>query len=110
MNLNEMRKIAGIPLKEDYDQKKTSTEGFALIKMLKSQFHVEVDYKNNDDGSMTITLNNGNMSPESEAGNPNVLTPKNLSKAIDAPFREWRQKGWYFGQPVKGAFTIGVKE
>ena len=109
MTLNEARKIAGLPLKEEYDQKKTSAEGMALVKMLKNQFHVEVDYKQNDDGSMTITVNNGSLAPDSQGDNPNVVTAKTLSAAIDKPFREYRQKGWYFGQPTKGAFTIGVK-
>lgn len=108
INLNEMRKLAGIPLKEDYDPKKTSTEAMALVKKLKGQFGVSVDDKTNSDGSITITLNNGSLSPESEASNENVLTAKNLSKAIDNLFRDYRAKGWMFSQPVRGSFTIGV--
>ena len=107
--LNEARKIAGLPLKEDYDKQKTNTEASALVKTLKSQFNVNVDNKTNDDGSVTITLNNGSLAPESEGSNPNVLTPKNLSAAIDGQYRDYRSKGWYFSQPVKASFTIGVK-
>lgn len=110
INLNEMRKLAGLPLKEDYDAKKTSTEAMALVKKLKGQFDVSVDDKTNSDGSITITLNNGSLAPESEAGNPNILTAKNLSKAVDDLFREYRAKGWMFSQPVRGSFTIGVAQ
>ena len=109
MNLNEMRKIAGIPLKEDYDPKKTGTEAAMLVKQLKAQFHVDVDSKSNNDGSITITVNNGQFAANSEGSNPNVVTAKNLSAAIDKPFRDYRQKGWFFSQPAKGSFTIGVK-
>lgn len=110
MNLNEMRKIAGIPLKEDFDPKQTSTEANKLVASLKSQFSVPVDTKTNDDGSMTITVNNGNGAANGADGNsPNVVTAKTLSDAIDKPFRDFRAKGWTFTQPVKYAFTIGVK-
>ena len=110
MNLNEMRKIAGIPLKEDFDPKQTAVEAAKLIKMLKGQFPVPIDDKTNDDGSVTITLNNGKGSPNgSDANNSNVVTAKTLSAAIDKPFREFRAKGWAFTQPQNYAFTIGVK-
>lgn len=106
--LNEALKIAGLPLKEEYDPQKTAKEASILIKALKDQFHVSVDDTTNKDGSVTITLNNGSLASDSESSNASVLTPKNLSKAIDGPFRAFRQKGWYFSQPTKGSFTIGV--
>lgn len=102
MKLNEL-------LCEEYDGRKTNTEAQSLIRALKDQFNVDVDTKNNRDGTITITLNNGQLAPESEGRNPNVITAKNLSKAIDQPFRDYRAKGWAFSQPVKGSFTIGVK-
>lgn len=108
--LNEALKAAGLPLREEFDPAKTSAEARALAKALKDQFSVPVDLKNNKDGSITITVNNGHLAPESEGSNPHVFTPKNLSKVIEEPYRAYRQKGWAFSQPVKGTFTIGVKE
>jgi hypothetical protein len=35
-------------------------------------------------------------------------TVENISKAIDPFFRMFREKGWVFTQPFRGAFTIGV--
>lgn len=96
-------------LREEFDAGKTSNEASKLIKALKNQFHVNIDDKTNRDGSITITLNNGQLASSSEDRNPNAITPKNLSKAIDDPYRTWRQKGWFFSQPVKGSFTVGVK-
>lgn len=96
-------------INEAYDERKTGTEAAMLIKQLKAKFHVDVDSKTNDDGSITITVNNGQFAANSEGSNPNVVTPKNLSAAIDKPFRDYRQKGWLFSQPAKGSFTIGVK-
>jgi hypothetical protein len=111
MNLNEMRKIAGIPLKEDFDKNQSVGEASKLVKLLKDQFSVPVDSKINSDGSVTITVNNGNGADHSKEGsNPNVVTPQNLSKAIDKPFRDFRAKGWSFTQPVKYSFTVGVPE
>ena len=35
-------------------------------------------------------------------------TLENISKAIDPFYRMFREKGWVFTQPFRGAFTIGV--
>jgi hypothetical protein len=35
-------------------------------------------------------------------------TVENISKAIDPFYRMFREKGWVFTQPFRGAFTIGV--
>ena len=109
MTLNELFKIAGIPLKEEYDAKKTNVEAETLSKLLKAQFHVPVDYRSNDDGSIAFTINNGYVVND-DKGNAGIVSVKNLSNAIDKTFREFRQKGWFFSQPAKGEFTIGVSQ
>ncbi|WP_407304005.1 hypothetical protein [Acinetobacter sp.] len=103
-SIQEAKLAVGLSLNEDFDPQRTQREAQALMKALKDQFNVPVESQTNKDGSISITVNNGQGASETEGNNPHVVTPKNLSKAIDAKFREFRQKGWFFSQPVRNEF------
>ena len=61
-------------------------------------------------GALIFLINNGKMvdSNHSDADNPHVMTPENLSKIIEKYYRRFRSAGWRFDQPVNGKFAIGV--
>lgn len=90
-----------------YDPKATEVEARRIAAYLKKQFNVALDTQNGADGSVTFKLNDNAVATH-DANNPNVFSAKNLSAAIDADYYEFRKKGWFFGQPSGGTFTIGV--
>jgi hypothetical protein len=92
-----------------YDPQATQKEAERLEKLIKDQFHVKVETQSNKDGSITLTVNNGHMTMDDD-NNPAVLSVTNFSKAIDKDYYDFRKKGWYFSQPAKGSFTIGVPQ
>lgn len=101
------------PLPE-YDAQKTYKEAQRLEALIKKQFHVNIELDQNfkDNGSfgkgaVTITANNNHFAPDSKA-DAGVFTSKAFNAAIDKDYREFRQKGWLFTQPVGAVFTIGV--
>lgn len=86
-----------------YDAKLTGQAAEAMSAMLAKAMNVNADVKQNEDGSATITINNGRL--EADSG---TASPKHLSDLIDKSFRAYREKGWTFTQPQSGKFTIGI--
>ena len=86
-----------------YDTAMTSKAAEAMSAMLAKEMNVNVDVKQNEDGSATLTVNNGHLSTDS-----GTASPKHLSALIDKSFRAYREKGWTFTQPQSGRFTIGI--
>lgn len=74
---------------------------------LQARFHVPVLLETDKDQVTTFTLNAGHVlgSCEGET-NPHVLTPKNLSAAIEPWFHDVRRSGGIFTQPVSGSFAV----
>lgn len=117
LSLFEALKAAGIlpppfVLTEDssFDRRQTQEKSRDIVDALKARFNVDVETTVNKNGSITIKVNGGNVAPDREGSNPNVVTARNLSAAIDKPYRDFRAKGWYFSQPARGEFTVGVPE
>ena len=90
------------------DASKTKQAADKLEKALRAQFHVNVETTEESNGSITFELNGGSMAPNSESSNKGILTPSNLSAAIEDTYKEFRSNSWTFTQPIKGKFTIGV--
>lgn len=74
--------------------------------------HVDVNTKNDGDYAgaveFQIRMVTDDRAQSEGENNMNVVTPKNVNKVIDPFYREFRQNGWYFSQPVGGKFTIYV--
>ena len=88
-----------------YDASLTGQAAEAMSAMLSKEMNVSVDVKQNQDGSATLTVNNGRL--EADSG---TASPKRLGELIDKSFRAYREKGWTFTQPQSGRFTIGIPE
>lgn len=94
-------------LNEDYDPKGSMKWAQQLAAKIKSEFNVSVDTKQAEDGSVTVTANQGHLA-QSDSGSSSI-TMKNFNDLIDADFRSARSKGNFFSQPRGASFTVGVK-
>lgn len=67
----------------------------------------DVILKQDEDGNVEFTILKGRVVEHEDGVGASV---KNVSDVIDKDFREFRNKGWTFTQPVKGSFSVGVPE
>ena len=90
----------------NYDAKATLAAAEKLAVKIKGQFHVNVDTKQNSDGSVMIVANNSHLADRDEGSSS--ITAKNFNASIDSDYRSYRSNGWRFDQPRGASFTIGI--
>jgi hypothetical protein len=106
----------------EIDGSVTANYASKMVKALNDRFGGEYfEHAFNKDGSVTI-VKQGMWADEAARGLgrdpdrdadlklPGALTGKNFNDAIDPWYREFRNKGWRFDQPVNGKFTIAVNK
>ena len=96
------------------DPQETYNYAQKIVAALNQQFGGGFSDRPNQDGSITIVQDPkagpaDPYNPQYE-NDPDILTPRSVSRIIDPYYRAFRQQGWRFDQPVGGKFTIAVPQ
>lgn len=92
------------------DARKTWQFAEKIKKEIENVTSANVEIKQNkssseDAGVVNFVVNGGVLVPNSEQVG---ATAKNIDKAIDSYFRNFRQRGWIFSQRVGAEFSIAI--